>query len=99
MFENIKLTRALNNLEDGAHCKRDGGAEVQGEGQPPAVEHHGAGDPHESVPKEAAEYLDQKDGQLLPFPLEGLGERAGLVQAPWVNASIGENISENDVRN
>ena len=63
------------------------------------MQHHGAGDPHESVPKEAAEYLDQKDGQLLPFPLEGLGERAGLVQAPWVNAVLGEDITENDVRN
>ena len=48
-------------------------------------------------PKKLLKYLDQKDGQLLPFPLEGLGERAGLVQAPWVNASIGENISKNDV--
>ena len=50
-------------LNDHAHAHRDGGAEVHGKGQPPAVEDHGAGDPHERVPKEAAEYLGQKEGQ------------------------------------
>ena len=59
-------------LDDHACHHRDGGAEVHGKGQPPAVEGHGAGDPHEHVPKEAAEYLDQKDGQILSHPLKGL---------------------------
>ena len=61
------------------------------------MEDHGAGDPHERVPKKAAEYLDQKDGQILPRPLKGLGEGATSVQAPRVNAVASEDISKNDV--